>query len=209
MNRSERRVRVWSRKASFLVVLALCSVAVVSAAQSSWARPPRRTEQGIEFQLNAPNARTVHLAGEFNNWSQDADPMAKGEDGVFRVVKQLAPGTYQYKFVMDDTWREDPDNPAKTPDPYGGSNSVLVILADGAVSLEVAKAPSPAPLVDKVTASGRPIYLALLWHQHQPRYERDPESGEYLDPWVRLHCTKDTTTWPRGVGVRRAIPPST
>ena len=190
-NRGESRLGARSGRTFLAVVLAFCVAGVVSGARSSWAEPPRRTEQGIEFQMNAPNARAVFLAGEFNNWSQDADAMTKGEDGVFRLVKQLAPGTYQYKYIIDDTWREDPDNPAKTPDPYGGSNSVLVILEDGAVSLAVAKAPSPAPLVDKITASGRPIHFALLWHQHQPRYERDPRSGEYMDPWVRLHCTKD------------------
>jgi alpha-amylase/alpha-mannosidase (GH57 family) len=57
--------------------------------------------------------------------------------------------------------------------------------------MELAKKPPPAPIVDQITASGRPIYFAILWHQHQPRYERDPVSGEYLDPWVRLHCAKD------------------
>src|ERR1700752_2711202 len=34
------------------------------------------------------------------------------------------------------------------------------------------------------------IHLAVLWHMHQPQY-RDPESGEYVLPWTRLHATKD------------------
>jgi alpha-amylase/alpha-mannosidase (GH57 family) len=34
-----------------------------------------------------------------------------------------------------------------------------------------------------------PIRLALLWHMHQPLY-REPETGEYLMPWVRLHATR-------------------
>ena len=133
----------------------------------------------------------MYLAGEFNNWAPDADLMAKGEDGIFRITKKLSPGRYEYKFVIDGTWKEDPANPAKVPDPYGGSNSVIVVLENGEVSMELAKKPSPAPIVDQITASGRPIYFAILWHQHQPRYERDTASGEYLDPWVRLHCTKD------------------
>jgi alpha-amylase/alpha-mannosidase (GH57 family) len=32
--------------------------------------------------------------------------------------------------------------------------------------------------------------LVLLWHMHQPDY-RDPESGEFLFPWVYLHAIKD------------------
>ncbi len=33
------------------------------------------------------------------------------------------------------------------------------------------------------------LELALLWHMHQPPY-RDPASGTYVLPWVRLHATR-------------------
>ena len=35
-----------------------------------------------------------------------------------------------------------------------------------------------------------PLYIAFLWHMHQPYY-RDPFTGIYRLPWVRLHGTKD------------------
>jgi alpha-amylase/alpha-mannosidase (GH57 family) len=35
-----------------------------------------------------------------------------------------------------------------------------------------------------------PLYVAFLWHMHQPFY-KDPMSGLYRLPWVRLHGTKD------------------
>ena len=35
-----------------------------------------------------------------------------------------------------------------------------------------------------------PLYIAFLWHMHQPFY-KDPASGLYRLPWVRLHGTKD------------------
>lgn len=34
-----------------------------------------------------------------------------------------------------------------------------------------------------------PLYVAFVWHQHQPLYYSSP--GEYHLPWVRLHGTKD------------------
>ncbi|MHB9155280.1 MAG: hypothetical protein ACYC5N_06245, partial [Endomicrobiales bacterium] len=34
------------------------------------------------------------------------------------------------------------------------------------------------------------VYLAFLWHQHQPMY-KNPTTGVYELPWVRLHATKD------------------
>lgn len=35
-----------------------------------------------------------------------------------------------------------------------------------------------------------PLYIAFLWHMHQPYY-KDPISGETTMPWVRLHAIKD------------------
>lgn len=36
-----------------------------------------------------------------------------------------------------------------------------------------------------------PIYLAIIWHQHQPVYYKDPQTELYVRPWVRVHATKD------------------
>ncbi len=35
-----------------------------------------------------------------------------------------------------------------------------------------------------------PLYIAFLWHFHQPNY-KDPHTGIYRLPWVRLHGVKD------------------
>ncbi len=47
--------------------------------------------------------------------------------------------------------------------------------------------PSPAPTV----ASEDVVHLAIVWHQHQPVYFKDPETGVYAKPWVRVHAAKD------------------
>ena len=44
--------------------------------------------------------------------------------------------------------------------------------------------PAPAPVEE-------PLYLALIWHQHQPFYPKDPQTGLYTRPWARVHATKD------------------
>ena len=36
-----------------------------------------------------------------------------------------------------------------------------------------------------------PLYISIVWHQHQPLYYKDPATGLYQAPWVRLHCAKD------------------
>lgn len=41
---------------------------------------------------------------------------------------------------------------------------------------------------------GPKLYLALLWHQHQPIYKdtlHPTQAGSYLHPWVRLHALRD------------------
>jgi alpha-amylase/alpha-mannosidase (GH57 family) len=40
-------------------------------------------------------------------------------------------------------------------------------------------------------AEEEPLYLAIIWHQHQPVYFKDPDTGVYAKPWVRVHATKD------------------
>jgi alpha-amylase/alpha-mannosidase (GH57 family) len=38
------------------------------------------------------------------------------------------------------------------------------------------------------------LYLALLWHQHQPMYKNTAhpvQTGSYIHPWVRLHAIRD------------------
>jgi 1,4-alpha-glucan branching enzyme len=84
-------------------------------------------EVEVTLELDAPFANEVYAAGEFNDWSPTATLMKKGDDGIWRVSLKLATGTYEYKFVVDGTWMEDPVNPDTVPDPYGGSNSLLTV----------------------------------------------------------------------------------
>ena len=52
------------------------------------------------------------------------------------------------------------------------------------------------------------LRVCFLWHMHQPYY-KDPETGSYLLPWVRLHAIKDYASLPvifRGhPGVRHTV----
>jgi alpha-amylase/alpha-mannosidase (GH57 family) len=45
-------------------------------------------------------------------------------------------------------------------------------------------------LVAILVAMSYPLYVAFVWHQHQPLYKSHID-GEYRLPWVRLHGTKD------------------
>ena len=94
-------------------------------ARSTTAPPGEVKEIALEY--DDPSAVGVFLAGEFNDWSPTDTEMIKDDDGIWRVKITLRPGTYEYKFVVDGTWVEDPNNPDTVADPYGGSNSVLTV----------------------------------------------------------------------------------
>jgi len=48
--------------------------------------------------------------------------------------------------------------------------------------------PSLSGSLKAVVFPQQPLYVAILWHQHQPYYKAD---GSYLMPWVRFHGVKD------------------
>ena len=76
-------------------------------------------------------ARDVRIAGDFNGWVPDRDVASEthsdGATRVWRKVLRLAPGTYEYRYVVDGEWREDPRNPDRVPMPLGPPNSRLVV----------------------------------------------------------------------------------
>ena len=71
----------------------------------------------------------------------------------------------------------------------------LILLTSACTQIPL---PAPAP-TDTATPTpteapqikGEPLYLSIIWHQHQPIYFKDPESNVYQKPWVRLHAAKD------------------
>ena len=79
------------------------------------------------FSYENDTAREVFIAGDFNEWSETATPMSQADGGLWTAELDLPPGRYEYKLIVDGNYMEDPDNPEKAPDPYGGNNSVLVV----------------------------------------------------------------------------------
>jgi len=72
-------------------------------------------------------AQKVLLAASFNEWRPTA--LRRQKDGSYMVTINLRPGTYEYKFIVDDEWTVDPDNPTWALNPYGTFNSVAHVKA--------------------------------------------------------------------------------
>ncbi len=87
-----------------------------------------QSRSGVLFSIKALGAHEVKLAGDFNSWVPDRDVLSLKEDGgVWKKFVFLTPGSYQYKFVIDDEWREDPNNGLVVQDSLGGQSSVVVV----------------------------------------------------------------------------------
>ena len=89
--------------------------------------PLQKRIYNAEFTVTLPDAHTVTLSGDFNNWSATAAPMRKRPDGQWAVTQQLAAGRYKYKLIVDGKWIPDPENPTQVDDSDYGKCSVVVI----------------------------------------------------------------------------------
>jgi len=87
----------------------------------------RQTEKPVEFQLNKPDARQVVIAGTFNSWDLKRTPMRKDSSG-WKTTLWLPPGRYEYKFVADGEWLEDPRAKDTARNEFGGTNSVVNVV---------------------------------------------------------------------------------
>jgi 5'-AMP-activated protein kinase regulatory beta subunit len=79
----------------------------------------------VTFSLEAAMAKEVVLTGDFNNWNPKGHAMKNDGNGIWSKTVMLSPGQYEYKFLIDGNWREDPRNDLACPNCFGTRNSVL------------------------------------------------------------------------------------
>ena len=88
---------------------------------------PCQVGDSVIFVASYPQANSVQIAGDFNNWQPEKTVMRKSGDGTWQVRVPLVKGTYHYRFIADGHWQQDPYNDATEPNPYGGVNSVVKV----------------------------------------------------------------------------------
>lgn len=83
----------------------------------------------VTFTLRAEPGSEVYLGGSFNDWNYLKKPLTETTDkGVFAGMCMLAPGSYEYKFLVNGTWCVDPENPNFCRNQYGSLNSVVEVV---------------------------------------------------------------------------------
>jgi len=86
---------------------------------------PEIKEKKVSFSIKAPEAKEVILMGDFNNWDPMLQPMENDGNGVWTTSIIVSPGKYEYKFLVDGQWKEDPGNEQTCPNCFGTTNSIL------------------------------------------------------------------------------------
>jgi len=83
------------------------------------------TRRKVTFSLEAADANEVILMADFNKWNQKKHPMRKDVNGIWTKAVIIPPGNYEYKFLVDGQWKEDPQNDLACPNCFGTNNSVF------------------------------------------------------------------------------------
>ena len=81
----------------------------------------------MEFRLQAEPGKNIFVAGTFNGWNPTKTKLKDKGDGLYTVTLHLSPGLYEYKFVVDDIWQTDPQNPEMVKNEFGSMNSVVTL----------------------------------------------------------------------------------
>jgi len=138
---AERRSRGWVAVASrvthrpgWAAALAASVVAVVTLGLIK-SRPESAPNNGgvgtapVQFVLVAPNARSVAVVGDFNNWGlNDSALVATNHQGVWSVTAPVPAGVHRYAFLVNGKqWVADPSAPRSTDDDFGMPSSALVV----------------------------------------------------------------------------------
>lgn len=123
----------------------------------------------VTFNYWNPDATSVVVAGNMNSWSTTANPMIKGEDGIWTTtISGLNNNVYQYKFVVtpmaNNPWITDP------------KNNDAATLIDGNSTFEITDGIVPTEPTRNVTVHYR---NTLVWEGTLNAYAWDYESSVF------------------------------
>lgn len=79
----------------------------------------------VRLRLVREGARSVFIAGSFNNWEPRRIALRPVDAGIWEIDLLLPAGQYEYRFVVDGEWLDDPLAGRVVENPFGGVNAVL------------------------------------------------------------------------------------
>lgn len=112
-----------------LITSIVAAMVGVSCAGGIGTAAPIVTPSGVRFVLLNRDARSVALAGSFNEWSTSTHRLARdGSRGVWTVVVPLPPGEHRFMYVVDGTqWISPPLAEYYVDDGFGAKDGIVVV----------------------------------------------------------------------------------
>ncbi|MEY2429670.1 MAG: hypothetical protein QOJ40_2555 [Verrucomicrobiota bacterium] len=101
-------------------------IKILKESKSNSAKLSSPATNMVSLELVRPGAKTVCVAGSFNEWRPEKMPLVSLGNGRWAGDLTVKPGRYEYLFVVDGQWLPDPNAKENVQNPYGGKNSVLV-----------------------------------------------------------------------------------
>jgi 1,4-alpha-glucan branching enzyme len=90
-------------------------------------RSKKTQNRRITFKLEAFESKEAILVGDFNSWDLKKHTMKKDDKGRWSKIVTLAPGRYEYKFLVDGHWQNDPNNDQMVANSFGTQNNILTV----------------------------------------------------------------------------------
>ena len=87
----------------------------------------KKMAKPVNFVCVAPEARQVHLAGDFNGWDPASLPMNRQPDGAWLLQVNLHHGHHHYRFLIDGKAVLDPRAQGVARDALGERVSLLSV----------------------------------------------------------------------------------
>lgn len=81
----------------------------------------------VAFSLLAPEARSVHLLGDFNDWDPEACPLRRHFDGGWHARVRLPHGHHHYQFLVDGKPVLDPNAQGVARNEQGQKVSMIAV----------------------------------------------------------------------------------
>jgi chromosome partitioning protein len=86
------------------------------------------TPRGVRFMQPGGPEVSICVAGDFNFWSAKSTPLRYDPKvGSHMAVVEIPPGVYQYRLVVNGTWRADPYNAQRRLNEYQEQSSLLIV----------------------------------------------------------------------------------
>jgi alpha-amylase len=143
---------------------------------------PHPVEGGILFSYWPKIAvRSVHLAGDFNDWDIAAAPMSDEDgNGIWTVTLPLPRGRWEYKFVVDGgTWVTDPH--AHDVNYQNFNNGVVYVGQAPPLGAKLRR--SDLPWVEDQDLAPHPVEGGVLFSYKAPKGSRSVHLAGEFNGW--------------------------